>query len=207
MARPRAKSTRPSPAFKSDVLLEAPGAIRALAHPARLTIVDELYQGVERTASELAELTGLSPSAVSYHLRALERWGVVERAEGRADARERPWRAGGRTLSLVTDADSAAAADIIASGYLQQLQDQLRRWALIQRQESATWREVAGVRRSFLWLTEDEADGFSTELRAVVEKYVGDRDLASHPEQTRRVFCMLAIVPETVADARSARSG
>lgn len=183
-----------------DVRLEEPGAIRALAHPARLTIVDELYQGIERTASELAELTGLSPSAMSYHLRALERWGVVERSEGRADARERPWRASGRSLSFVTDADSAAAADVIAAGYLQQLRDELRRWALVERDETAAWRDAAGVRRSFLWLTEEEFGAFSTELRAVVDRYVGDRDAALHPSGTRRVLCMVAIVPEAAED-------
>jgi DNA-binding transcriptional ArsR family regulator len=193
MARPR--GTR-----KGDVRLEGPGAIRALAHPARLTIVDELYQGTERTASELAELTGLSPSAMSYHLRALERWGVVARGKERADGRERPWRAGGRSLSLVSDADSAAAADVVAAGYLQQLREELRRWALVERSESETWREATGVRRSFLWLTEDEVGAFATELGALVSKYVGDRDAARHPQGTRRVLCMLAIVPEA-ADA------
>ena len=196
MPRPR---SRPSPQRRArggDVRLVEPGAIRALAHPARLTIVDELYQGSERTASELAELTGLSPSAMSYHLRALERWGVVERGEARADGRERPWRACGRSLSLVSDADSAAAADVIAAGYLQELRDELRRWALVERDESATWREAAGVRRSFLWLTEDEVGAFSTELRAAVDKYVGDRDTSTHPEGTRRVLCMVAMVPE-----------
>jgi DNA-binding transcriptional ArsR family regulator len=185
-----------APDRQRDVRLEEPGAIRALAHPARLTIVDELYQGIERTASELAELTGLSASAMSYHLRALERWGVVERGEARVDARERPWRASGRSLSFVSDADSAAAVDVIAAGYLQQLRDELRRWALVERDETATWREAAGVRRSFLWLTEDEAGAFSTELRAVVDRYVADRDAARHPAGTRRVLCMLAFVPE-----------
>src|SRR5262252_1273011 len=83
MARPRR--------LKGDLTLEDPGALRALAHPARLAVVDELYQGNERTSSELAELTGLSPSAMSYHLRALERWGIVERGTPRNDGRERPW--------------------------------------------------------------------------------------------------------------------
>ena len=76
-----------------EVVLSDPRALRALAHPARLTVVDELYQGTERTASELADLTGLTPSAMSYHLRALERWGVVKRAEPgatRASGRGRP---------------------------------------------------------------------------------------------------------------------
>jgi len=49
--------------LSGEVELDDPGALRALAHPARLAVVDELYQGVERTSSELAALTGLSPSA------------------------------------------------------------------------------------------------------------------------------------------------
>src|SRR3954462_6178905 len=83
-----------------DIKLDDPGALKALAHPARLAVVDELYQGTERTSSELAELTSLSPSAMSYHLRALEKWGIVERGDEREDGRERPWRAAGRSLSF-----------------------------------------------------------------------------------------------------------
>ena len=157
--------------------------------------MDELYQGVERTASELAVLTGLSPSAMSYHLRALARWGVVEPGEARADGRERPWRAAGRSLSLVSDADTAAA-DVVAAGYLQQLRDELRRWALVERDESATWRDAAGVSRPYLWLTEDELVTFTTELRALFDKYLADRNAADHPPGTRRVLCLLAIVPQ-----------
>jgi len=176
--------------------MEDPGALRALAHPARLTIVDELYQGVERTASELAELTGLTPSAMSYHLRALERWGIVQRGAGRDDARERPWRAAGRSLSFASDAASTAALDVIVGGSLHQLRDAFRRWTVAEPRESATWREATGMRRSFLWLTEDEVAAFSDELKAVIDKYVGDRDAARHPEGTRRVLVVLAIVPE-----------
>jgi DNA-binding transcriptional ArsR family regulator len=181
-----------------EVRLEDPGALRALAHPARLTVVDELYQGFERTASELAELTGLSPSAMSYHLRALERWGVVERAEAREDGRERPWRAAGRSLSLVSDASpsGAAAKDVIAGGYLQQLRDEFRRWSLVEERESEEWREAAGLRRSFLWLSAAEAEAFVAELHAVVDRYDAEgRNAADHPEGTRRVVSLLAIVP------------
>ena len=180
-----------------EVQLRDPGALRALAHPARLTVVDELYQGVERTASELAELTELTPSAMSYHLRALERWGIVERAEARGDARERPWRATGRSLSLRSDrSDSATAAkDVIAGGYLQQLRDEFRRWWLVEEKEADEWR--ARLSRSLLWLTADEAKALSSELSAVIDTYeFEDRDALEHPEGTRRLVCMVAIVPE-----------
>ena len=182
--------------LEGDVRIDDPGALRALAHPARLTVIDELYQGVERTSSELAELTGLSPSAMSYHLRALERWGMVERGEPREDGRERPWRAAGRTLSLDPETVSAAATDVVAGTTLQHLRDEFRRWAMVEQNEGRAWRDVTGISRSYLWLTEEEVAELSADVRAVVEKHAADRDAAHHPEGTRRVFCLFAIVPE-----------
>jgi DNA-binding transcriptional ArsR family regulator len=79
----------------AGVVVEDPRAIRALAHPARLAILEHLGTGVTATATECARVCGLSPSATSYHLRALARWGLVEEAESRGDARERLWRAVG----------------------------------------------------------------------------------------------------------------
>ena len=175
--------------------IEAAGAVRALAHPARLAVVDALYQGGERTASELARLTNLSASAMSYHLRALERWGYVERGESRADARERPWRAPGRSLSIVSDEDSAAAVDVIAAGYLEQLQGELRRWRSAADEQRGRWPD-AGVRRSFLWLSPDEFRALSGELDEIVEKHGADRDAATHPDGARRILCVVALVPE-----------
>lgn len=180
-----------------EVRLTDPGALRALAHPARVTIVDELYQGLERTASELAELTGLSPSATSYHLRALERWGVVERASGRNDGRERPWRAPARSLVLVPEsASTAAAIDVVAGAYFGQLRDAARRWALAEPAESEAWRQAGTIRRSFLWLTESEAASLAAELDGALSRYTSGRDAAQHPPGTRRVLGVLALVPE-----------
>ena len=85
--------------------LSDPGAIRALAHPARLAVIEELYAGRELTATECAEIAGLSPSAMSYHLRSLEKAGIVERAELDGDGRERPWRAAGAYLQVDSTSD------------------------------------------------------------------------------------------------------
>jgi DNA-binding transcriptional ArsR family regulator len=186
----------PRKARNPDLRLDAPGALRALAHPARLAVVEELYQGLERTASELAELTGLSPSAMSYHLRALERWGVVQRAAARGDGRERPWRAAGRALTLDSASPrDAAAMDVIVGSTLQGLRDEFRRWSLAEKQENEAWREAAGMGRSFLWLSESEATAFRNELQELVDRYVGDRNAVNHPEGTRRLDLVIAIVP------------
>jgi DNA-binding transcriptional ArsR family regulator len=184
------------PRLIGDIKLDDPGALRALAHPARLAVVDELFQGVERTSSELGELTGLSASAMSYHLRALERWGIVERGEPREDGRERPWRAAGRTLSLDPDTISSSAADVVAATTLEHLRGEFRRWAAVEGQQGKTWRDVAGINRAYLWLTEDEAAELAADMRAVLTKHVADRDASHHPEGTRKVFCLIAIVPE-----------
>jgi DNA-binding transcriptional ArsR family regulator len=204
MVRAGSDQPRKRKRLSGDVRLRDPGALRALAHPARLMVVDELYQGPERTASELARITDLSPSAMSYHLHALERWGIVERGEARGDARERPWRAAGRSLSWASDMSVAAAAaqDVIAGGYLEQLREAFRRWSLVEPGESDAWREVAGLGRSFLWLTEDEAKALSDELSATIRKQVQDRDAVDHPEGTRRVLCVLGIVPTVEGQER-----
>src|SRR4051794_14374205 len=182
--------------LKGDIKLDNPGALKALAHPARLAVVDELYQGSERTSSELAELTGLSASAMSYHLRALERWGIVERGAERKDGRERPWRAAGRTLSLDPETIPSAAADVVAGTTLEHLRNEFRLWAAAEPREAKAWRDVAGMSRGYLWLTEEEAEELAADLRALMEKHVADRDAEHHPDGTRRVFMLVAIVPE-----------
>ena len=69
---------------EKKVEITDPKAIRALAHAARLEVISELYSTqLSRTATELAAQTGLTPSAMSYHLRALQKWGIVAPAAHR----------------------------------------------------------------------------------------------------------------------------
>lgn len=74
--------------------LTDPRMMRALAHPARIAIWQFLGLEGPATATECAEVAGLSPSACSYHLRTLARYGFVEEdLASAADGRQRPWRA------------------------------------------------------------------------------------------------------------------
>ena len=52
--------------------------IKALAHPARLLIVDELSVAGERCVCELTEMIGSDMSTVSRHLTVLKGAGLVE---------------------------------------------------------------------------------------------------------------------------------
>src|SRR5690242_12908493 len=90
--------------------LQDPRAIRALAHPARMAIIDALASGDALTATDCAGLAGLSPSATAYHLKVLERYGFAEPAPARGDGRERPWRATDRRIRFDLDSSTPAVA-------------------------------------------------------------------------------------------------
>lgn len=57
-------------------MVERAKVMKALAHPSRLFIVDELSRG-ERCVCELTEMIGADVSTVSKHLALLKRAGVV----------------------------------------------------------------------------------------------------------------------------------
>ena len=66
-------------------------SLKSLAHPLRVRIYDELSAYGPFTASGLAARLGESSGATSYHLRQLERAGLVREDETRGKGRERWW--------------------------------------------------------------------------------------------------------------------
>lgn len=52
--------------------------VKAMAHPARLFIVDELSKNGERCVCELTEMVGSDMSTVSRHLSQLRQAGLIE---------------------------------------------------------------------------------------------------------------------------------
>ena len=74
-------------------------AVRALAHPLRLRLLDLLRFEGPSTATLLGRQVGESSGSTSYHLRQLARYGFIEEAEGRG-GRERWWRYRNRRVTL-----------------------------------------------------------------------------------------------------------
>jgi DNA-binding transcriptional ArsR family regulator len=69
------------------------GALRALAHPFRLQLLEALSVNGPASVSMLADRFGTSVASVSYHLRQLGGHGLIEPAPELArDGRERWWR-------------------------------------------------------------------------------------------------------------------
>ncbi|GAA1603869.1 MULTISPECIES: ArsR/SmtB family transcription factor [Kribbella] len=177
---------------KKRLVITDPRAIRALAHPARQRVIDELFNGKVLTATECAELAGLTPSAMSYHLRALEKWGIVQRADESADGRERPWKA--PASSLVISGQSTTAGRLASQAMIRTAMDAVAE-QFLEVDADDPWDDASSMSRSRLWLTEDEAKAFNEELNAVVDRYKKGRTANSHPAAAREVTSLIAVVP------------
>jgi predicted transcriptional regulator len=70
--------------------LTDPRALRALAHPLRISLVGLLRREGPLTATRAGGLLGESSASCSFHLRQLAKYGLVEEAGG-GKGRERPW--------------------------------------------------------------------------------------------------------------------
>ncbi|MFN2562772.1 MAG: ArsR/SmtB family transcription factor [Jatrophihabitans sp.] len=185
------------PEDRPPVLLSDPRAIRALAHPARLAVIDELYSGRELTATECAEIAGLSPSAMSYHLRSLEKYGIVERAESAADARERPWRAAGRYLQVDTTSATVgemAASAALSSTVLGRTVEQFEQYLARRGDEPKEWLDASEASYGQLWLLPEEAKELADLFLGSLEKYRGRRT-GHRPEGARRMRLAVMLFP------------
>lgn len=188
---------QPETRTQETVYLQDPRDIRALAHPARLAIIDALASGDELTATECATLTGLSPSATAYHLKLLARYDFAEPAPPRNDGRERPWRATDRRKQVELDAStpaSAAATTAVGLALIDRNRALAEAFVTTAYQEPKEWQEVASLRNTDLWLTAEEAQKVTAALAAALEPYRG-RTLANRPDDTRRVRIMNMLFP------------
>jgi DNA-binding transcriptional ArsR family regulator len=176
---------------------EDPRSIRALAHPARLAIIDALAAGEELTATQCADLTGLSPSATAYHLKLLERYGFAETAPPRPDRRERPWRATGHQtrvdLDSSTPAGASATAAVVAA-YIDTTRDVAVEFLEGTPGEPEQWRDAV-LANADLWLTAEEFQRVGEELEAVLEPYRERNRDGGRPAGSRRVRVMNVVVP------------
>ena len=75
-------------------------AMRAIGHPGRRAML-RLARDEERSATELAAVAGLTPSAASPHLKLLRESGLMRM---RVDAKRRMYRVDGQRLAVVRDA-------------------------------------------------------------------------------------------------------
>ncbi|MFL6074194.1 MAG: ArsR/SmtB family transcription factor [Mycobacteriales bacterium] len=180
-----------------QLTLRDPREIRALAHPARLEVVTRLQgRQLPMTATELAGYCGLSPSAMSYHLRAMERAGLVERVETSEDGRERPWQLAFERLTVDSAADSPA--DHVAESLLLEaiMKDDLRHTVdFMAAEPKGPWRSATVLNRGTLLLTTEELAEMLAAIQEVTSRY-GEKRRPDRPAGARRVRFSYLAVPD-----------
>ncbi|GAA1357329.1 hypothetical protein GCM10009596_08230 [Arthrobacter rhombi] len=184
------------------MVISDPQAIRALAHEARLEVLEELFASqATRTATELASRCNLTPSAMSYHLRALEKYGYVERAASEGDGRERRWKAAGDQLVVGSLTDSIAAKNAFLNVQLNAFRERLT--AEINRRDAE---RKAGIEPApgrapvlttgMVFLRKELQDEFAKRVYALVDEYEAMAEPEERGVEGERVYYMLSFLPE-----------
>ncbi|HKE67399.1 MAG TPA: winged helix-turn-helix domain-containing protein [Micromonosporaceae bacterium] len=178
--------------------------MRALAHPVRLAILEHLENGTTATATELATLVGLSPSATSYHLRELARGGLIREAEGRGDGRERVWQGAADGFHYDSDNVSDHERDE-AHGLLGALiswQDaEAQRFYATMPTVSREWQDASAFYGARIVVTAAELRDLCARIRELIEVY--SRGTRDRPADAADVSMVVRAMPRLGNAARS----
>jgi DNA-binding transcriptional ArsR family regulator len=173
-----------------------PAALRALAHPLRLQLLEQLTAAGPATATMLARRFGQNTGATSYHLRQLERYGFVEEDPTRGRGRERWWRYVPGDVRFASASDPSAelrtANDELSRFELGRAQ-RLREEYLRVRDREPDWDAAAMFSNSTMHLTKAELAEFGEALVDLAKSYW--RPPESRPSDARAITAQLYAFP------------
>lgn len=145
-------------------------AIKALSDPVRLRIIHALQQTESASASVLGEKLGLPPSNISYHLKILEKQGLVSIAETRmkGNLAEHIYAAAARNFiiqkSLVEEGGAEGREDIL------RIKNEIS--AMITHDITAAG-SASVVFYEDYYLTEAEVKALNNEMSALLREFAG----------------------------------
>jgi DNA-binding transcriptional ArsR family regulator len=214
MTPPKSRKPGPEPDPKNpygDFEITDPKAMRALAHPVRLALLERLQRYGAATASQLSPHVGATPSVTSWHLRHLAGFGLVRDAESGPDRRERRWEAAARGFSFGTadsDAEGRAAARLLSDQMFLAASDLPLRWITETSPKlEPVWQDQSGLANTQIVATPEELDRINDALMNVLTPYVL-RDPQEAPEGARAVRFLRYVLPEAAkADAGDDAAG
>jgi len=184
--------------------LTDPRALRAMAHPTRLSLIGVLRREGPLTATQAGELIGQSSASCSFHLRQLAKYGLVEEAGG-GKGRERPWRATTLFTSwpdVAEGPEAAAASSLLSSVLADRYFEALMRWLDAKPDQPEEWQHAAHFGDTMLYLTPEELTRLATETQAMMDRFL---DRAEHPERrppgARRVTYLHLAFPGDLSGA------
>jgi DNA-binding transcriptional ArsR family regulator len=159
-------------------------AMRALAHPVRIALLEALMHAGTLTATQASELVGESPANCAFHLRTLAKYGYVVEAGG-GKGRERPWRRAHTELHITTeqeDPGAALAAEELGQFWLETTLERARSMLSGRRVWPEEWRHTGllGESEYIAYMTPDEAREFEAEVQHLYRRF---EDRVDHPER------------------------
>jgi DNA-binding transcriptional ArsR family regulator len=177
----------------------SPDALKALAHPVRMDILEALVVEGPLTASELGQRLGQNPSNCSWHLRKLADHGFVREVSGR-HGRRRPWQAVAEGLAWGEDdpdARTARAADALSDLMVQREVQRLRAARAVRASETPEWRDATNGVGSLVYLTAAEAESLITSIHHTLLGFAESRhhDQAARPPGARLVSVVAWVTP------------
>jgi predicted ArsR family transcriptional regulator len=197
---PGSPRLRPDPA--RDIVPD-PRTLRGVAHPLRIRLLGLLRRDGPSTATRLAERTGVSSAAASYHLRSLGAYGFVVEDDGPPDkhGRERWWRAAHRGTwieevppdpeGLETYVEYLRA---VAYSYTQRIDT----WLDELSSAPAGWRQAATLSDVMLRLSEEEAEDLHRRLETLLAQYRRHDPAQAGPAGTLPVAVQWQILPQSL---------
>ena len=175
---------RPADTWDEPQKLTDPKAMRALAHPVRMALLDLIAVAGTLTATQASEALGESPANCAFHLRTLAKYGFVREAGG-GRGRERPWTRTRRTISISsTEQDypqAAIAAGALGSVYIERGVERAR-GVFGSRERLPGWEHATQMSRSAVFLTPEETVQLAGVFREIIDRYRGrERDPSLRP--------------------------
>ncbi|CAL9568988.1 helix-turn-helix domain-containing protein [Streptomyces sp. Tu 3180] len=152
-------------------------ALRGLAHPLRMQLLNALRHDGPATASRLAARLGESSGATSYHLRQLAAHGFVEDAPEHGKGRERWWKAVHKGVrfdeTLLEDGDPEVrgAADLFLHEVANHHTRELATWLGTSDDWPEEWRRASDMSDWTLRLTPELARELVHKMHDLVESY------------------------------------
>lgn len=173
-----------------DVEITDPQAMRALAHPVRMTILERLQRDGPATAGDLATAVETTPSAAGRHLGRLAELGLVSKTGS-------TWTALGTGIRFdpAADDESQSAYRALANQLFLRTDELPRRWlAEDEPRLDGDWRRVSGLSNAGMTMTVEEAAALDWEMEKLLVPYV-TRDPSQAPEGARRVRWLRYVMP------------
>lgn len=154
-------------------LYDDPRILRAIAHPTRNRVLQEISAAGSLRAADIARVLDIPANQASFHLRQLAKYGLVEEdPDAGRDRRDRVWRLVDpdgirfRTADMLAQPGGRAAYAVFRRNAVE--------WGrhLVERAFSDTGaQDQRSISEWSLLLTPDEAHALAQEVGAVVERY------------------------------------